>query len=185
MPSLDMYNAIHSNRFEGEAIKLDADAIENETWWNDIASRKAYLYDFYHDDEPLGLIGLHSDNSGIKTEFDIKYIGDTSQTYSKDVVTFHIQLRPGQECNVDYYEDAFVKRYGAQFPVGLYIDIPDERGIYNRWMVVNKADFNNTQFPTFEVLPCDYIIQYVIGGIKYQIPAVLRSQNSYIVVRFI
>lgn len=181
MPSLAVYKSIHGsgNYLEGTAMKLQSDQIIEDTWWGDIAARTAYVYDFYHDDEPLGLRELHSANSGIKIPLDIKFIKHTSQTYSKDIVTNHIMLKPSQRCNVDYYNEFFKWRYGAEFPIGLYIDIPDERGVYNRWIVVEKANFNDVQLPTFEVLACDKVIQYVVDGIKYQIPGVLRSQNSY------
>lgn len=181
MPSLAVYRSIHGggNYLDGAAMKFQSDQVIEDTWWSDVGARVAYLYDYYHDDEPLSLTELHSENSGIKIPVDIKYIRHTSQTYSKDVVTNHIMLRPSQRCNVDYYNEFFKWRYGAQFPVGLYIDIPDERGIYNRWLVVERANFNDLQLPTFEVLKCDKIIQYVFDGVKYQIPGVLRSQNSY------
>lgn len=180
MPSLDIYKSIISARSSGEAKKMESDQIMNETWWEDISSRVAYLYDFYHDDEPLTLRNLHPQKSKVKTCVDIKFLQSASQTFEKDAVTTHVQLRPGQGCNVDYYKEAFEDRYGAIWPVGLYIDIEDEAGQYNRWLVVQRANFHNVlQFPTYEVLPCDKVLQYVIDGIKYQVPGVLRSQNSY------
>ena len=103
----------------------------------------------------------------------------SSQTYNKDAVTVHLQLRPEQKCNVWYYEKLFKQRYNATFPVALYVDIPDEQGIYNRWLVVQKANYNVTQFPTFEILRCDKVFQYVIDRKKYWIAGVLQSQNSY------
>ena len=178
MPFLNMYQNIHKGTV-GQAHKNESDKIMEATWWNDISSRIGYLYDFYHDDHKTQLNALNPIKDSKKVPIEIKFLQYSSQTYAKDAVTFHIQMKPGQECNVDYYDEFFKTRYGATFPIGLYIDIEDERGIYNRWLIVDKANYNVTQFPTFEILRCDYVLQYIIDGIKYQIAAVLRSQNSY------
>jgi hypothetical protein len=186
MPSFGTYQEIVKSKTVGEALKHQSDVIMNTTWWNDINSTVVYLYDFYHDSEPLKLRNLDSSNDPLKVAIDAKIVKNASQTYEKDQVTVHLQLRPGQECNVYYYEDDFGKRYAASFPIGLYADILDENGKYNRWLIVSEANnFNVRQFPTYEILPCDKIFQYIIDRVKYQIAGVLRSQNSYIVVRFI
>lgn len=179
MPSFSNYKKMLGVHTNGEIRKNQSDMIMDATWWEDINSRVAYLYDYYHDDYKTQLNNLDSSNDKKKVPIDIKYLQSSSQTYDKDSVTFHIQLRPGQECNVNYYNEFFTNRYQATFPIGLYIDIPDERGIFNRWLVVDKANYNVTQFPTFEVLRCDKVIQYIFDNVKYNVPAVLRSQNSY------
>lgn len=165
-------------RYDGEVRKNQTDEIEDATWWEDINSRVAYLYDFYHDKDVRKLINLDSNNDDNKTPIDIKFITNSSQTYDKDVVTHHIQLRPRQKCNVDYYEEVYSSIYNSIFPLGLYIDIPDEQGLYNRWLVVAKADYYDTQFPTFLVLPCDYTFQWIYNNTKYEMAGCLRSQNS-------
>ena len=105
---------------------------------------------------------------------------NTSQTYGNDQSTFHLQMRPGQGCTVNYYDELFGNRYNSTFPIGLYCDIPDEQGKYNRWLVVDKANYNVTQFPTFEILRCDYILNYIDDNRKKRkIAVVLQSQNSY------
>ena len=179
MPSFDLYKKINdAPTTNGQVRKNMSDQVMDITWWEDIASRAAYLYDFYHDDEPTVLRDLHPDESYEKVPIDIKFVHHTSQTYDKDAVTFHIQLRPFQECNVEYYDEFFGERYGSIWPLGLYCDIPDEKWQYNRWLIVDKANFYGTQFPTYEILPCDKIIQYMFNGYKHQIAGVLRSQNS-------
>lgn len=157
----------------------DSDMIMEETWNDDIQSQVGYLYDWYHDTYRTVLKDLCSQQDFNKVPIDIKYIVNSSQTYSKDIITYHLQLRPSQECNVDYYDDFFKYRYGANFPNGLYIDICDAKGKYNRWLVVGGANYYDPQFPTFEILPCDYIFQWIVDGKKYQMAGVLRSQNSY------
>lgn len=179
MPSLETYRKLHGGS-TGQERKRQSDQIMDFTWWNDIQSRVAYLYDYYHDDYKTQLDDLDSPNDPKKIPIDIKFVQSSSQTYNKDAVTVHLQLRPGQTCNVDYYDEFFRKRYNATFPVALYADIPDEQGFYNRWLVVQKANYNVTQFPTFEILRCDKVFQYVIDRKKYWIAGVLQSQNSYV-----
>ena len=179
MPSFGLYQRLLGSPVHNNVVRKNAaDEIMEETWWEDIASRVAYLYDYYHDDEPLKLRGLRSDKSRTKTPIDIKYIVDTYQSLSKDQVPYHLQLRPSQTENVPYYGEQFREKYGALFPIGLYIDIPDEKGEFNKWLVVDKANFYNPQFVTFQILPCDYIFQYILDNKKHQIAGVLRSQNS-------
>lgn len=179
MPSMDTYRKLVGTNRSNIARMNDSFTITNATWWDDIASKTGYLYDWYHDDEPLELEDLHPEKSLVKTPIDVKHFTHTSQTMDKDAVTMHIQLRPHQDCNVKYYEEFFKDRYDATFPIGLYIDLPDAEGKYNRWLVCAKANYHDVLYPTFEVLPCDYLVQYVFDGKCYQVPAVLRSQSSY------
>lgn len=180
MPSFDLFKMLNGNGMpNGRIRKMQSDDIMEQTWWEDIAAQKAYIYDYYHDDEPLQLNNLASVDSKLKTEIDVKYILSAAQTLDKDYVSFHIQLRPSQECNVDYYFDEFEDRFGTQFPLGLYIDLQDSKGKYNRWLIVDYANWNDPQFPTYQVLRCDYIYQWIYKGRKYQMAGVQRSQNSY------
>lgn len=178
MPSPTTYRKILGQKTDGQVRKEQSDRIMDVSWWEDIQSRVGYLYDYYHDNYITQLIDMKSDKDDSKVPIDIKFVMSSSQTYDKDQVTFHIQLRPGQPCNVNYYEEVFEKQYDATFPIGLYIDIPDERGVFNRWLVVDKANYNTTQFPTFEVLKCDKVFQWIMDDYKIQCAGVLRSQNS-------
>lgn len=179
MPSLNFYKKMFTGiRSVGEISKQESDLVVENTWWDDLASRVGYLYDWYHDDNKTQLLDMHPETDKKKIPIDIKYIVSSSQTYEKDPITYHIQLRPYQECNVPYYEEFFRNRYDAKFPVGMYIDIEDSNGIYNRWLIVGESNFNDPQFPTYEILRCDKIIDYIIDNTKYRIAAVLRSQNS-------
>ena len=81
------------------------------TWDESIESRVAYIYDYYHDSEPTVIRGLSSDKDELKLPLEIKYLKNSSQTYNKDQVTFHLQMKPSQICNVPYYEEFFQNRY--------------------------------------------------------------------------
>ena len=163
----------------GKIHKLQSDMIEEYTWNNEIESRIGYFYDWDHDTHHMQLTDLHPEQDAYKVPMDIKYIVASKQTMAKDAVTYHLQLRPSQKCVVDYYEECFGKRYDAEYPVGLMVDIQDSKGIWNRWLVCAPANINDPQFPNFEILRCDYVLDAIIDRVQYKIPIVLRSQNSY------
>lgn len=177
MPSPNDYRKLLGNKTLGQARKDMSDQIMDYTWDGDIASRIVYLFDYWHDNNKTFLDNMKPDE--YMTPIDAKFVMYSSQTFDKDSVTVHLQFRPGQECNVNYYNEYFKKPYDALFPIGLYALIPDEQGIYNRWLIVEKANYNVTQFPTFEILRCDKVFEWIFEGKKYRCPGVLRSQNSY------
>lgn len=168
----------------GRARKAISDQILINTWSQDIQSQVAYYFDYYRDlqsEEALFLNDLHPDQDPYKIPIDIKFIRHASQTYQKDPITFWLQMKPGQNCNVPYYDEVLGSRYDATFPIGLYVAIQDSDGKYNRWLVVAKANYEQSQFPLFEVLRCDKVFQWIHDRKKYQCAGVLRSQNSQIV----
>ena len=182
MSAFELYRDIESVKTVGQAHKVESDVIENATWWNAIESRVGYFYDHYHDlksEDKQKLFDLHPENDPQKIPIDIKYFRHTSQTYSKDVVSYHLRFRPNQKCTVPYYDEMYKDVYDAHFPVGLFVDIQDANGKYNKWMVVALANSNDMQFPSYEILPCDHVFQWIHEGKKYQMAGVSRSQNSY------
>ena len=179
MPSLDIYKKmLNGAKTSGQAHKIQSDAIMNSTWWNDISSRVGYLFDMYHDPDPHLLRGLEPFTYKDIFPIDIKYLKHTSQTYDKDHVTYHLQFRPGQKCNVPYFQQ-YVDMYDIEWPLGLYVLIENESGRWDRWLIVDKANTENTQFPTYEILKCDYCFQYIMENKRMEVAGVLRSQNSY------
>ena len=71
--------------------------------------------------------------------------------------------------------------------MGKYIDIPDDTGVYKKWMIVQKEIAN--QFVKYSVLPCDYYLQWVEDTgrerIKRSMWCVSRAMNSYTSGRWI
>ena len=180
MPSFETFKKMHGGLTVGQSHKSDSDMIMEATWDNDIDTRVAYFYDFDHDDHITQLNDLHPEQDEKKIPISIKFIAHTKQTLAKDFVSYHLQFKPSQsEDVIPYYKEKFKERYGATFPIGMYLDIPDNKGRYNRWLVVSQADYNDVQFSDFELLRCDYVFQWVIDGKKMQMAGVLRSQSSY------
>lgn len=180
MPSFETFKMTNGGNTIGQNHKAESDMVMEATWERDLTQRVAYFYDCYHDEHPTQLNDLTPTKDRNKIPISIKYLKHTSQTLAKDAVSYHLQLRPSQrEDVIPYYKESFEDRFGATFPMGLYCDIPDNKGRYNRWLVVAKADYDDAQFSTFELLRCDYVFQWIFGGVKMQMPGVLRSQNSY------
>lgn len=181
MITLNNYaSMLGGKRTIGQVHKEQADMIMEKTWNRDIAARVGYFYNYTDDTHVHQLNDLHPEEDSYKIPLDIKFIVASSQTYSKDAITYHLQLRPSQTSDaVPYYKELFEDRYDATFPVGLYCDIQDNKGKWQRWLVVAGANMRDPQFSTYELLRCDKVINYILDGKEYFIPAVLRSQSSY------
>ena len=179
MPSLfDYRRRFGGLTTSGQAKKYEADLIMENTWDEDPSSTVAYFFDYYHDNEPLKLKNLKPDPRKM-TPVDIKFLVNAYNSENKDQVGYHIQFKPSYRCTVPYYKEDFEDRWDSEFPVGLYVAIPDARGVYRKWLVTETANNLGNQFPTYYVLPCDHVFCWIYEGKKYQIAGVIRNQNSY------
>ena len=188
MPSLSEYKTHLScqRNGTGQAYKSNANMIMEQTWDRDIQSKKCYIYDYYHDDQPWLRDGMTYDNT-TKTPIDAKFIITTSQSLDKDRVTVMLQFKPSQKNRFNegddlyYYETDYRGKYNCDFPCGLYCDIPDENGVYHKWIICARQIGN--QFQKYLILPANYRFSWVeTDGNKRVIRRVwgaTRSQNSY------
>lgn len=187
VPTYESYKNMLMSRGSsiGDIRKSYADMVMESTWGSDIQSKICYIYDYFHDDSPWLAKGMTYDDT-TKTKIDAKFIVTQYNTLSKDQVEFHLMFKPSQpvsfyECDeLFYYEKDFVKRYGAEFPIGLYCDIPDDRGIYRKWLICS-AEYGN-QFIKYSVLPCTYYLHWIEerNGLRFKrkMWVSTRSQNS-------
>ena len=118
----------------GQIYKEQSDWAMENTWDNDISSKVAYIYDYWHDDfyvDEFGIErslaeGMTYENTN-KTRIDIKFIIKSYQSIDKDQVDYYLMFKPSQPVRFNedddlyYYETNFRKRYGASFPIGLNI----------------------------------------------------------------
>lgn len=170
----------------GQQIKHDSDIIMDETWWGDPQSKVCYIYDYFHDDQP-DLKDHMTYEKTTKTRIDAKFIVKTHQSLDKDQVEYYLQFRPSQPVEFDqndelyYFETEYRQRYLAEFPIGAYCDIPDDRGVYRKWLICAAEPAN--QFPKYLILPCNYQLMWVEKDkdkrYKRKMWGVLRNQNSY------
>jgi hypothetical protein len=181
MPSLDLYKKmLGSPKTIGEAHKFESDKIMEWTWNNDTDSKIGYFYTQDRDEEFRNRSTLHPERTH-KIPIEIKFFEMEYNSLSKDEVAFHIMFKPSFDYKnvVPYYDEEFLRPLGSSFPIGLYCDISDSNGNYNRWLVVGQYRQYANQFPTYLVLPCDHLLQWIYQGKKYESWCVLRSQSSY------
>ena len=167
---------VHTN---GQRHSYEAQDIIEHTWYDDPASMIAYFYDYEHDDEKDKNTNLHPECSKTKIPVEIKYILSAYKSLNKDEVDLRIMFKPSYECTVPYYKEKFSDVVSSVFPTGLYCDIKNEKGIWNRWLVVATASLYNNDFPTWAILPCGYKFQWMHKGKQMEMWGVEQSQNSY------
>lgn len=170
----------------GERLKSDSDKLMESTWDNDIQSKRCYIYDYFHDDQPLLNSGMTYQNT-TKTHIDAKFIVTQYGSISKDQVAYHLMFKPSQPIDFSpqdelyYYETDYRKVYEMQFPTGLYIDIPNERGRYEKWLILNKEQ--GLSFIKYNILPCNYLFEWIEARgdkfFKRKMWGVDRQQLSY------
>lgn len=197
MPSLSTARRIASIKNNGaktigQIHKENSDFVMETTWENDVQSKVCYIYDYYHDDKPWLAEDITHENT-TKTKIDAKFIVTKYSSIDKDQVEYHLQFRPSQpvrfteDDELYYYETDYKKRYSTQFPIGLFVDIPDEKNVYRKWLIVAKEEGN--QFLKYSVLPCDYYLHWIeVNGterIKRKMWCVSRAMNSYTSGRWI
>lgn len=178
----------------GQILKQQSDDIMEQTFENDIASKTCYIYDHFHDDfftDEYGITrslaeGMTYENTN-KTKIDAKFIVKSYQSMDKDQVEYYLMFRPSQPVRFNegddlyYYETDFRKRYSATFPIGLWVDLPDDKGVYHKWLICRNEPAN--QFPKYLILPANYELMWVEKNnekrIKRRMWCVLRQQMSY------
>lgn len=170
----------------GQIYKEQSDWAMEQTWWNDPQSKVAYIYDYFHDDQPEIKDHMTYENT-TKTRIDIKFIVKSYQSMDKDQVDYYIQFRPDEKFDFTekdelyYYEKDFHKKYGADYPIGMMIDIPDDRGIYHKWLICRDEPAN--QFQKFLILPLNYRLYWIEqdGDKRYKrnMWCAIRMQSSY------
>ena len=188
MPSLSDYKKYLSNNGMtiGEVYKNDSDMIMEKTWDSDIQSKKCYIYDYFHDDQPWLNEGMSYENT-TKTPIDAKYIINQSQSIDKDQVTVMLQFKPSEKLRFDvnddlyYFETDYKGRYNSNYPIGMYCDIPDDKNVYHKHIICAKQIGN--QFIKYLILPANYRFSWIETvnneRIIRRVWGATRSQNSY------
>lgn len=164
MPSFEDMQKLYQNiGTHGQQLKVMADEIMQQTFDTDIGTRQCYIYDYYHDDQfDEGLSGYNPALSKTKIPVKLKFIVKTYKSMAKDDPEYHIQFEPDVYNSMSCKSDWFVRDYerlGIDFPISLFVDIPDDRGVYQKWLITYREDAN--QFPKFGVIKCNYLFTWV------------------------
>ena len=188
MPSLFEYKErlSKSGNTIGQVFKNDSDMIMESTWDRDIQSKKCYIYDYFHDDQPYLNEGMTYENT-TKTPIDAKFIITQSQSLDKDQITVMLQFKPSQKLRFEptddlyYYETDYKGCYNSNFPCGMYCDIPDEKDVYHKYIICAKQIGN--QFIKYLILPANYRFTWIETNdnerIIRRVWGATRRQNSY------
>ena len=191
MPSLEIARRVASMKNNGaktigQIHKEQSDFLMEETFWNDPQSKICYIYDYFHDNEPHLKDHMTYENT-TKTKIDAKFIVKSYQSIDKDQVDYYLQFKPSQKMEfvkgdeLYYFETDYRNKYHNDDFIGMYCDVPDDKGIYHKWIIVRKEIAN--QFVKFLILPINYQLMWVETNgqerIKRKMWCVLRSQNSY------
>lgn len=191
MPSLQTARRIANAKTNnaktlGQIYKEQSDDLMEQTWDNDIQSKICYIYDFYHDDQPRLAEGMTYENT-TKTRIDAKFIVKSYQSMDKDQVEYYIQFKPTQKTHFSegdelyYFETDYRKKYHNDNFIGLFIDIPNDENIYEKWMILRTEPAN--QFPKYLILKCNYELMWIENNgtekIKRRMWSVLKIQSSY------
>ncbi len=179
----DMKEHTSKTEYLGQKYKELTDHVVQQTFYNDLATRPCYLYDYSHDNHKKQLHGYDPTDTDKKVKVWLKVMIAEYATALDDFPQHQIMFEPDvwneQSCVPDWW-----KAYAdldIDFPVGLYVDIPDDRGVYHKWLVVNSDSRN--LLPKFVILRCDYVYQWVTwdDGVKtlHQMCGVQRIQQSY------
>ena len=186
MPSFeDMQRKYQSLGSRSQQLKRMSDIMMQEAFDNDISTRLCYIYDYYRDDQfDEGLSGYNPALSKTKIPVKLKFIIKEYKSASKDDPEYHIMFEPNVWNSMSSKPQWFVDEYeklGIRFPVGLYVDIPDDRGIYQKWLFFYDEVAN--QFPKFGVIRCNYLFTWIkddgIRRYKRRMWGTERSQSSY------
>ena len=186
MPSFEDMQRLTANvGTHGQQLKAMADMVMQETFDNDIQTKLCYIYDYYHDDQfDEGLNGYNPALSQTKIPVKLKFIVKAYKSAAKDDPEYHIQFEPdvwnSMSCKPQWFVNEY-ERLGVEFPVGLLCDIPDDRGVYQKWLIFYKEEAN--QFVKCGVMKCNYLFMWIkddgINRYKRKMWGVDRSQSSY------
>ena len=208
MPSL--YTArkirqLNSSPTIGEQVKDMSDFAMQETWYNDPQTKVCYIYDFDHDDQfdEFKHGGYDPSLSKNKIRVDLKFIVKEYKSLAKDDPEYHVQFSPkdwndrfrfdqdGRMSNLEVDNDGQLSlkktieerlnKYQIHNFMGLYLDIPDDKGVYWKWMICYFDEAN--QFPKLGILKCNYLFRWIyddgLSRYKRCMWGVQRTQSSY------
>ena len=176
----------------GNALKRQSDAIMDATFTRDIAYKKCYLLDkdvIFPEQTAESYRKAKAVYAG-KSEYDPRKLSGFKPIDAKYLV--HTYTSISKPDSVDYYLQFRPNAHGKNpnIRVGALVFIPDDLGVYNLWMIVQRDD--RPQFPQFYVLRCDFLAKWYIRdndvpnyeGVHvdtgtYFTWCVARSQSSY------
>lgn len=97
--------------------------------------------------------------------------GIDKNTYAKFQISSKSSIVKDQE---EYHVQFRTKEH---YPIGCYIDIPDDTDTIRTWLLVDRNE--NPQFVKYSVLPCNWTFRWIAKGKIYSCLGTIRNRNSY------
>lgn len=145
----------------GQRQKSDRLLFTEENWEYDPLVSIGYLYDSLHDSQPEQNRNLSPASDPLKIPVEIRISGWNEDSSPSLRVTF----RPSHTCPADYW-DSLAALSGAEYPLGLYMDLPDPDGSYSRWLLCSRIPCE--EGICCEAYPCNYRLQWMAEELKAQ-----------------
>lgn len=143
----------------GQRQKSDRLFFTEENWEYDPLVSTGYLYDFLHDSQPEQNRNLSPASDPLKTPVEVR----VSVPSEGSAPALRITFRPSHTCPADYWE-SLAALSGAEYPLGLYIDLPEPDGSYSRWLLCSRVPCEEAI--SCEAYPCNYRLQWMAGELK-------------------
>ena len=154
-------------------LRQNALTLLESTWSADPYTRKCYLYDCSRDDQPALNGGMTYDNT-TKLPLEAKFFSRSCRHAGHTHTEYEVCFRPSQT-TPGFYEETFGP--SAAFPAGLYLDIPDEQGLYHKWILCgSRQEATRT---IHSILPCNYEFLWVYGGERFRMWGFSRLRNRF------
>lgn len=102
----------------------------------------------------------HMPSGIVNQKMDAKFIIDTRRSLSSDEEVYKLMFRPH-----------------IKVPLGSYVDIPDDTGELQRWLII--LNDHQPQFPMYYILKCNWVLKWMYEGKAYKCECVQRTQSSY------
>lgn len=143
----------------GQSRKTDRLMFAEANWEYDPLVCMGYLYDARHDSQPQLALDLSpaEDPLKIPAELRLLYPG------SDETQSLRIELRPSAQCEAGLWQETSPLT-GAEYPVGLYADLPDHAGNYSRWLICSRIP--SGEGICCEAYRCNYRLQWAEEGTK-------------------
>lgn len=184
MPTFSQMKQKYQNYTLGQQLKANSDLVMQMTFDRDVATKQCYIYDYFHDDQKDDYYGYDPSLSKTKTPVKLKFIIKEYKSLNKDDPEAYIMFEPdvwnSQSCVPDYFMKDY-GRHGIEYPIGNFVDVPDDRGIYHKWMCCYAEPSN--QNPKFGIIRINHQFMWIEDDgnnrIKRKMWGVQRGANSY------
>lgn len=102
----------------------------------------------------------HAPSGIYDSKMDAKFIIDTRRSLASDEEVYKLMFRPH-----------------VKVPLGSYVDIPDDAGNLQRWLII--LNDHQPQFHMYYILKCNWVLKWIYEGKLYKCECVQRTQSSY------